>query len=535
MADTLDGMTLEQQIGQLFMVGFHGTTASGEIIEMIERYQVGGVILFTRNVRDSQQVQALTNSLQAAAQAAGHRFPLLIATDQENGVVRRLGEDIAQFPGNMALGAVGSEQLVQEVAEATGDELRALGINMNLAPVADVNNNPANPVIGVRSFGEDPEAVARLVAASVRGHRAAGVIATLKHFPGHGDTNADSHRSLPVVLHTLDRLSDLELVPFQSGIAAGADAILTAHLALPRLTSDESLPATLSSAILRGLLRERLGFAGVIVSDCLEMNAIAEGVGVEQGAVLAIGASVDLVLISHRADRQRGGIEAAHAAVAAGTLSPDLIREAAERVVRLKNRYLAWDALPAPAALDAIGSAAHRRLRDDAYLRSTTLVCDDAGLIPARMQPSQRILVVALHGGETSQAVDLVFSNDALVERIRRYHANVGSLTITPTATEAERQRLPGEVEAADLVILATLNAYRDERQVALAQSLIQAGRPIIGIATCDPYDIAALPTLRTYLATYEYTSAALAAAVDVIFGATQPHGRLPVTLPQVT
>ncbi|HEY7849193.1 MAG TPA: glycoside hydrolase family 3 N-terminal domain-containing protein, partial [Ktedonobacterales bacterium] len=192
MSSGIGAMTREQQIGQLFMAGFTGVEPTPEIVELIQRWQVGGVILFTRNCRDAQQVSRLTHDLQTLAREAGHPAPLLIATDQENGLVRRLGESITNFPGAMALGATDDQALTQAVAEATGQELRTLGITMNLAPDADINSNPANPVIGVRSFGEDPQLVARLSAAAVRGYRAAGVVCSLKHFPGHGDTAVDS-------------------------------------------------------------------------------------------------------------------------------------------------------------------------------------------------------------------------------------------------------------------------------------------------------------------------------------------------------
>ena len=206
-------MTLEEQIGQLLMVGFWGTTPSPEIIELIQHYHVGNIILFSRNIHDAPQVLKLTQQLQQIAKLAGQRYPLLIAIDQENGIVQRLGETATIFPGNMALGAIGSEEIACEVAKATGNELKALGINMNLAPVLDVNNNAANPVIGVRSFGEDPSLVALLGAAMVKGYRAAGILSCLKHFPGHGDTTTDSHLSLPVIPYTLQRLENLELVP----------------------------------------------------------------------------------------------------------------------------------------------------------------------------------------------------------------------------------------------------------------------------------------------------------------------------------
>src|SRR5215467_4572704 len=318
-------MTLEEQIGQSLVAGFWGTTPSPEIIDLIRNYHIGGIILFSRNVQDAQQVLELTHSLQLIAKTAGHPTPLLIAIDQENGMVRRLGKGTTQFPGNMALGATGSEQVVYDVAQATGSELKALGINMNLAPVVDVNNNPANPVIGVRSFGEDPHQVARLAAAAVKGYRAAGVISDLKHFPGHGDTAVDSHLALPIISRTLEQLEAIELVPFSSGIGAGADSVMIAHISFPALTHQEALPATVSPAIVRGLLREKLGYDGVIISDCMEMSAVAETIGTERAAVMALQAGVDLVLVSHTYARQRGSIEAMQSALQAGELSPEVV------------------------------------------------------------------------------------------------------------------------------------------------------------------------------------------------------------------
>ncbi len=215
---------MKEQIGQVLMAGFRGTTPSPEILDLIQNYHIGGVILFSRNVQDARQVGQLTSDLQMAAKAAGHRHPLLIAIDQENGMVQRLGQSVTNFPGNMAQGAIGSEQITHAIALATGQELRASGINMNLAPVVDVNNNPANPVIGVRSFGEDPRLVARLGAAAVKGYREAGVASCLKHFPGHGDTDVDSHLSLPTIPYTMDSERDQRngrrLTGYRSGSAS---------------------------------------------------------------------------------------------------------------------------------------------------------------------------------------------------------------------------------------------------------------------------------------------------------------------------
>src|SRR6266705_5778658 len=336
-------MTVEEQIGQLLMVGFWGTTPSLEIIDLIQRYHVGNVILFTRNIHEIQQVLEPTQKLQEIAKEAGQRYPLLIAIDHENGIVQRLGDMVTIFPGNMALGAIGSEEIAYKVAMATGNELKALGINMNLAPVVDVNNNPANPIIGVRSFGENPSLVARLGAAMVKGYHAAGIFSCLKHFPGHGDTAIDSHLSLPVIPYTLQRLEALELVPFRSGMKAGAESVMIAHVAFPTLAEQNTLPATLSPSIVQGLLREQLDFKGVILSDCMEMRAISDTFGTERAAVTALQAGNDLVLVSHTYTRQRGSTEAIEAAVRAHELNAKAVRQAAEQVLKLKARYLSWN------------------------------------------------------------------------------------------------------------------------------------------------------------------------------------------------
>lgn len=531
MSDNIDEMTLEQQIGQLFMVGFPGTQPSPEIIELIQQQHIGGIILFSRNIESAPQLLALTQNLQAAARTAKHPYPLLIATDQENGLVRRLGSDSTTFPGNMALGAIGSEQITYDVAHATGHELKALGVNMNLAPVVDVNNNPANPVIGIRSFGEDPQLVARLGAAAVRGYRSAGIIATLKHFPGHGDTAVDSHKALPTIPATLEQLEAVELVPFRQGIEAGADCVMIAHIFLPALMPGEPAPATISSNIVRGLLRKRLGFGGVITSDCLEMDAITHTVGTARGTVMALQAGMDLVFVSHRIERQRASIAAVRAAVASGELSAGQIREAAERVLQLKAHYLSWDSLPTPETLHVVGNAAHAQLRDRAYALSTTVARDDAGQLPLHLTAEETLLIVTRPSDTITKAVDIVYANELLVDAIRHYHEAVRVVTL-PAESKAESldDVLDAPSEAA-AVILVTMNAHLDPEQQRIMRRVIAAGRPCIGIAICNPYDVTALPELSTYLVTYEYSQPALLAAVQVLFGQTQATGHAPVTL----
>lgn len=534
MAEPATGVALDDLIGQLFIVGFTGLAPSAEIVALIETHRVGGVVLFSRNIRDAPHVAELTQQLQQIARTAGHPAPLLIATDQENGVVRRLGPDSTMFPGNMALGAIGAEAVTYDVARASGEELLAQGINLNFAPVADVNNNPANPVIGVRSFGEDPHLVARHTAAAVRGYRDAGMIATLKHFPGHGDTSVDSHRALPIISHAIERLRTVELLPFRAGIAAGADCVMIAHLLLSRVMPGEDVPASLSSTIVRGLLRETCGFDGVAITDCLEMHAVSRTVGVDRAAVMALTAGNDLVLISHHDGAQQAALAAVRAALHTGVLSEHDIAQAASRVLRLKRRYLSWERLPTAAGLITVGSAAHRHLSERAYERSITVVRDEPGLLPVRPRAQERILVVAQRPAYVSQAVDAGDANDTLVAAIGRRHGNVRNLfldaSLSPAATAYAS--LEAEAQAADLIIMATINAYLDPSQAELMRTLLASGRRVIGLALGNPYDLLAFPRLGTYLAAYDDSAPALAAVVRVLFGEIAPAGILPVTLP---
>ena len=523
MSNYTDGMTLEERIGQTLMVGFPGTTAPREVVELIQRYRIGNILLFSRNARDAEQVQALTRHLQRAAREAGHAHPLLIAIDQENGIVQRLGEAATLFPGNMALGAIDSQEMAFDVARATGRELRALGINMNLAPVVDVNNNAANPVIGVRSFGEDPRLVARLGTAMMKGYQEAGVISCLKHFPGHGDTAVDSHLALPVIPHSLERLEAVELIPFRSGIEAGAASVMIAHVAFPALTHDDALPATLSSAVIEGLLRERMGYQGVIVSDCLEMRAISYTFGTQSASVMALQAGIDLALVSHHAEQQRGSFEAIREAALTGELSAQVIQRAAEHIVNLKARYLSWDEAPVE-----IDFAAHARLRDRAYELSTTLVRNEDALLPLRLLAGERIVVMSPVRNTMTMVEDRFYSDEMLLDNLRPYASDVSLLTV---ASGADYDKLLREIGENDIIIVATVNAHLDEEQANVVRFLVANRRRVIGIAVRNPYDMQVFPQLKTYLATYEYTCPALAAAARVIFGEREAKGHLPVSV----
>jgi len=527
-----DGMTLEEQIGQLLMVGFWGNTPSQEIIDLIQRYHVGNILLFSRNVRDAQQVLELTQRLQMIAKEAGQRYPLLIAIDQENGIVQRLGEAVTIFPGNMALGAIGTEEMAYKVASATGQELKALGITMNLAPVVDINNNPANPVIGVRSFGEDPQQVARLGAAMVKGYHATGILSCLKHFPGHGDTAVDSHLALPMIPSTLERLAAVELLPFRSGIKAGAESVMLAHISFAALTEHDTLPATLTPAIAQGLLREKLGFNGVILSDCMEMKAISVTFGTERAAVMALQAGVDLVLVSHRYTRQRGSIEAIQAAVQTEELSLQMVQRAAENVQRLKARSLSWNDVPTTRTVPAIiGCEKHVHLQSQAYEQSTTLVRNDEALLPLRLNSGERIVVLSPQRNTMTMVEDRYYSDNLLADILQQHHSAVEIKSVAPGPVEDACKKLLQTTSESDLLMLATVNAHLDEQQAELVRRLVSSGLRIVVMAVRNPYDLLAFPQLRTYLVTYEYTRPALVAAARVLFGEKKAQGHLPVTL----
>ncbi|HET7753185.1 MAG TPA: beta-N-acetylhexosaminidase [Anaeromyxobacteraceae bacterium] len=342
-------MTLDQECAALFTVGFHGTEPSREVLELIER-GVSGVILFARNVSTAEQVAALVGELK---RAAGR--PLLVSIDQEGGRVARLRspQGFTEVPPMRAVGAAGDEELAFQVGALLGRELRAVGVDQDYAPCVDVDTNPANPVIGDRSFSRDPAEVARFGAALARGLQSAGVAACAKHFPGHGDTSQDSHKDLPRLPHGLERLRDVELVPFRALAAAGVASVMTAHVVFDAL--DRARPATLSRPVL-DLLRNDCRYDGCAISDDLEMSAVAAHFPLDEAVPAALAAGIDQLMVCHRPDVQARAIDAARRAVERGQVSRERLDEARRRVEQL----LAW-AGPPP---DPAGVRAGLRTRE---------------------------------------------------------------------------------------------------------------------------------------------------------------------------
>jgi beta-N-acetylhexosaminidase len=340
---------LERQAASLFTVGFHGKTVTEDLKGLIAR-GVGGVIFFRRNVGAPEEVLELNRDIK---RTAGR--PIVLAVDQEGGQVARLREGFTEIPAMRAVGATGSPELARELGKVVGRELRAVGFDMNYAPVLDIDTNPDNPIIAARSFGRTPELVSEMGLALAAGLQEVGVAACGKHFPGHGDTSQDSHLELPTLPHAMQRLERVELAPFRAAAKAGIAAFMTAHVIFEAV--DAQHPATMSRAVLTGILREHLGYDGLVVTDDVEMKAIADNYGVDEAVVLGLNAGVDHFLCCHTAELAHRGIETLVRAVESGKVSRETLASAARRFAEVRSRY--EKSVGSPAGLEALRSPEH--------------------------------------------------------------------------------------------------------------------------------------------------------------------------------
>lgn len=530
----LSTMTLEQKIGQMFICGFHSLVPDDQIKKLIQEHHLGGVIYFRRNIGDPEQVANLSASLQKLSADQGN-LPLWIAIDQEGGMVARIDHKrVSRIPGNMALGATGNPDYSYEVSRVSAEELLQLGINMNFAPCLDVNNNARNPVIGVRSFGEDPERVAEHGVAVIKAFQEKGLSAAAKHFPGHGDTNVDSHMGLATVEHDLDRLQQVELKPFIEAIRAGVDVIMTAHVIFPAI-EPERIPATLSRSVLTGLLREDLAYDGIIVTDCLEMHAIAKFFGIGEGAVKAIEAGADVVLVSHTLNDQIEAIEAVKHAVRTGRISEKTIDAAVTRILALKNKRLAGlktsDA-PAPAVfVERHEKPEVDRLLKEISLKSVTLV-KDRGQLP--LQAEAPVLVIWPELRSETQVdepwTEFVTLGDALSSHLEQ----VQEIVVSAEPDEQEIERALSAAAGFSQVVLVTYTAGSalPEGQRLLAEKLMeQKHDKLVAASTRNPYDLNEIPSMPAYLCCYENTPYFMEALASVLAGKSKAEGKLPVSL----
>lgn len=512
---TVRKMSTEEKVGQLFVTRVKGTSAADGTAALIRKYHLGGVIYFPPNLKNPAQIAKLSNGLQKAAGGSGAKVPLLVATDQEGGLVARLAGIITDFPGNMPLGATRSAADTRSAARVTAKELRALGLNFDYAPDADVNVNPANPVIGVRSFGSDPKLVSRLAGAAIDGYQRGGVAATAKHFPGHGDTDVDSHTGLPVITHTKKQWERIDAPPFRAAIKHHVDVIMTAHVVMPHLDSSRT-PATLSKKILTGLLRDELGYDGVVTTDGLEMAGVREKYGDAQVAIRAIKAGADQLLLPPNLPV---AYKAVLGAVNNGDISKKRLDEAVTRILTLKAKRGLFRAghVDPGAAAKKVRTAANRKVARRVAEHSVTLVKKSGPVPPVH----GRVLVTGV-------------TTDALTGGLRDHGVKHVTASATGTSPSADAiSAAAGRARDADVTVVTTDGARTSAAQRDLVAALRRAGTPVVVVAVGTPYDISALPGVDAYLATYSRDAASLRATARVLTGDLRPTGKLPVSIPK--
>ena len=555
---TIERMTLREKVGQLFVANVYGesadTTDPDDVAanqamygpgirnadDLIREYKLGSLVYFrwTHNLSEPAQIAHLSNGIQRAALAQPAGIPLLIATDQEHGVVSRVWSPATEFPGNMALGATRRPDDAFDAGRVTAEELKALGINQNYAPVADVNVNPGNPVIGVRSFGESPELVSQMTAAAVEGtQHKRDVAATLKHFPGHGDTVTDSHSGVPWIFHTREQWEQVDAPPFRAGIAAGVDMVMTAHVVMPELQSDcdpdtqEGCdPATLAPEILTGLLRDELGFDGVVVTDALNMAGVREKYGDDRIPVLALKAGADMPMMIDTATDTvslKVAYDAVLEAVRSGELTEERIDESVRRVLELKSRrgILKDPFVDEKSAPKRLGTPHHLAVAGRVGDHSVTLIRNDA--LP--LAGSEKVFVTGYRLVSESTDARPV---EHLAGELERHGVTTDRFETGTAPNAATIAAAQERARASDVTVVATSNASGSASQRNLVNALIDTGKPVVLVAARNPYDIASLPRTSTYIASYSWAAPAMQAVARTLLGEVDPTGRLPVRIP---
>lgn len=532
---TLRSMSVDEKIGQLLIPrvlersGFRNVTSDEfqRIRRDLIEFHVGGYHTFGG---DPAGVALLLNDMQRTA-----KIPLLITADLEGGGGYVM-PGATRFPLGMALGAAGSEELAYLAAKATAREGRAIGIGVDFYPVADVQNNPANPIINIRSFGEDVGRVSALTRAYVRGVQEAGMISTAKHFPGHGDVAADSHLELPVIPYDRRRLDAVELPPFRAAIEAGVGAVMSAHIHLPALEPDKGIPATLSRNILTGLLREDLRFEGLVFTDAMDMHAISKNFGEGDAAVRSVEAGADIVLFANA----EAAFPALKAAVNSGRIPVSRIEESVRRILRAKarlglHRYK-------PSDLDSlsttVGSEEHRDLAQKISDAAITLVRDERNALPLRLPPEQRLLHVNLLDSRIGWREGPV--GRVLTAELPKRFPKTVTVQLDDLSTRSEYEMTRQMVSMSDAVVVAAfirVAAYKgsidlNRDQIALLKDLSAMEKPFVFVLFGSPYLLHHVPELPSYILTYDTHPGAEMSAVRAISGEIPFQGKLPISLP---
>lgn len=543
---TLSRLTLEEKIGQMIATPAYTHYLSKdspryrELVHNVESLKVGGLVLFQGDV---SEMALILNDMQSRAD-----IPLLISADFEWGTAMRMRRG-TMFPVAMALGATRNPELAFKTGQAIAREARAVGVHQNFAPVADINTNPHNPVINVRSFGEDTKLVKEMAKAYADGLQSGWVISTAKHFPGHGDTDIDSHLALPILQFDNARLDSVELAPFRYLIDNGGMSIMTAHLAVPALGEDERRPATLSHTMLHTLLRNELGFEGLIVTDALGMRAISRNYSPDEAAVMAVEAGVDMLLVP---PNTRLVFETLIDAVQSGKIAEERIDRSVRRILMMKywaglhqNRYV-----DIPGHRLIIANNDHLDLAREIARRSMTLVRNEHDILPLQTDEDKKILVVVIADRENQQVAvtrsqtiaPLEPVGEYFIRLMRAWNDTIDVFRLDPRSNQIDFDSLAAKVAESDIVIgAAHVHARSSQGDIVVPDqmrralvSISETNTPYVMISFGDPFFIRNVPDVHAYLCAYSSAEASVEAVVETIIGANNPTGRLPVTIPGI-
>jgi len=511
-------LTLEQKVGQTLMIAFEGTALTPALQQMIVDKHIGGVVLFEGNVESPRQLAQLTFDIQRTAKESGHPG-LFVAIDQEGGLVTRLREarGFTEFPSAMAVAATNDVENASLIAGMMGSELSALGLNTNFAPVLDVNNNPANPVIGIRAFSSDPYRVADYGAVFAAALQGQNILAIGKHFPGHGDTTLDSHTALPTVAHNRAHLEAVELLPFKACLTADIAGIMSAHITFPAIDPTPGRPATLSTHALTKLLREEMGFEGLVCTDSLEMGALAaSGYPQPLAAAMAFEAGADLLLFNANHAEHRQAFDLILSKVQNGEIPGQRLDDSLRRLLTTKKKFGLIDPKPIHPGTAAahVGTSDHRARSRRIAAQAITLLRDDVKVLPL---VSTHPVVI-----ETPTAA-------GLAERLGATLIPIGE-----QPTHAEIISIVAALRSDQPIVVGVADVLAHPQQVALVNALMETKAPVIVVGLHNPYDLLPFARLPTLVAAYGANEPALEALARVLSGRARPQGRLPVTLPSL-
>lgn len=515
--------SLKKKLGQMFCFGILGETITEEEKSVMQRYAIGNFILFSSNIVSVDQLCKLNSDLRKLTFAQSGEYPFL-SLDQEGGWVTRLYEGAALMPGAMSL-AAGAPDRIGAVGEYMGKILRATGCNMNYAPILDVNVDPRNPIIGSRAYGDDPETVAKLGVAMAKGLERAGVIACVKHFPGHGNVSVDSHLSLPENDTDLETLEKTDLLPFQRAVQAGVGSVMSAHIKFTKISNQ---PATMSHEVITGILRQKMGFEGLVTTDSMRMHAISKTCGVGEGAVRAIEAGIDIVLLPGTIEEQHECMAAVYAAVESGRITPERIEESYQRICGYKKKFDLAAAEPDFALACKLIENESVIAENKANMYHAITVLKNSDLLNRLSQGRVKCFApisVTLRGVEEARSGVLSFA-DAFAARFENAEAVKISLDGLTPEVKAE---LDGEY---DLAVVGVFNARLKPAQLEVFRAIRATGKPVVAVLLQTPYDAEFVKDADAIICSYEYTLLGVPALVQAMKNCDY-QGKLPVVLPE--